>query len=63
MMDTFFPNPAEHASILIEICNGDMAEARSLARVNQDFADDAAEFKYWQTIEAVLTPEAACQAN
>jgi hypothetical protein len=63
MMDTYFPNPNEHASILLDVFSGDVQAAQSLARDNQDFAKTIHEFRYWQSVEAALTPEVLCLAN
>ena len=63
MMNTYFPNPSEHASILLDVFSGDVQAAQSLARDNQDFAANLHEFRYWQSVEAALTPEVACLAN
>jgi hypothetical protein len=60
---SYFPSPVEHASILIEVCDGSVSEARTLARDNQDSAQTDADYRYWRSIEVALTPEAACQAN
>jgi hypothetical protein len=62
MMDTHFPNPVEHASILIEVC-GTREAAQRAARDNQDFASTTEEYKYWHSVEAALTPEELCLAN
>lgn len=63
MMNTYFPNPNEHAAILLDVFDGDASAAQSLARDNQDFAPSIREFRYWQSVEAALTPEEACLAN
>jgi hypothetical protein len=60
---SYFPSPADHASILIEVCDGNIEDARTLARDNQDFAQTITDYKYWQSVEAAMTPEEACQAN
>lgn len=60
---SYFPNPTEHASVLIDVCEGDMHAARTLARDNQDFAQTDSDYRYWQSVEAALTPEEACLAS
>ena len=62
-MDTFFPNPAEHAAVMLDVC-GDLATARLLAECNVDFATSEDQLLYWDAVLQALTPEvAACGAN
>ena len=62
-MSTYFPNPFEHAEILLDVFSGDVGAAQSLARDNQDFAKTMADFRYWQTVEAALGQEVSCREN
>jgi hypothetical protein len=61
MMDTWFPNPAEHAPILIEVC-GSLYAAQTVAAINVEFAADAKEYRYWNSVAAILETH-PCGAN
>jgi hypothetical protein len=58
-----FPNPIEHAAVVLEAFGGNIAEAAALARDNQDFAQTPKDYRYWLSVEAALTPEVVCLAN
>ena len=53
-LETNFPNPGEQAEALLEICEGDVREAQSIAATNLRFAGDAKERRYWWCVGALL---------
>lgn len=55
-----FPNPTEHAVVLVEVCGTVMA-AREAAQINWEFATTSEDFLYWIAVDAAL--EGACLAN
>jgi len=50
-----FPVPAEQAEALLEICQGDVAEARRIADTNLEFAGGEEMRHYWSTVCACLS--------
>jgi hypothetical protein len=55
-----FPNPIEHAVVMVEVC-GTVRAAREAAQVNWEFATSPTEFLYWIAVDTAL--EGACLAN
>jgi hypothetical protein len=61
-VNTFFPNPVEHAAVLLEAC-GSIQAARDAAATNCDFAPTSKEYRYWSNVWQALKTEAPCLAN
>jgi hypothetical protein len=53
--DADFPVPAEQAEALLEICQGDVVEARRIADTNLEFAVAEEMRRYWSTVCACLS--------
>ena len=51
-----FPDPAEQAVALLEMCQGDIREARLLASTNVTFARSEGDLHYWSRV-TLLIPE------
>ena len=49
------PDPREHAIVVLEVCNGHLAEAREICLTNM-MANRASGLAYWQAVLAELTP-------
>ena len=60
LAQTFFPNPVEHAAVMVEVC-GTVRAAREAAQVKWEFANTAADFMYWLAVDVAL--EGACLVN
>jgi hypothetical protein len=45
-----FPVPAEQAEALLEICQGDVVEARRIADTNLEFAEGEEKRRYWSIV-------------
>jgi len=50
-----FPVPAEQAEALLEICQGDVVEARRIADTNLEFAGAEEMCRYWSSVGACLS--------
>ena len=50
-----FPVPAEQAEALLEICQGDVVEARRIADINLEFAGAEEMRRYWSSVGACLS--------
>ena len=50
-----FPDPAEQAEALLEICQGDLDEARSIADTNLKFAKCLADRIYWSRVRVLIS--------
>jgi hypothetical protein len=59
---SYFPTPADHARILIDVCGG-IAEARDAAEFNRETASDDEQSLYWLAVRNALTPEEPCRAS
>ena len=55
MFEADFPVPAEQAEALLEICQGDVVEARRIADTNPEFAEGEELLCYWSTVCACLS--------
>lgn len=49
-----FPDPAEQAEALLEICQGDMREAHAIAATNLRFSKCQADRTYWSRVEILI---------
>lgn len=50
-------NPVEHALVLIDICDGCLEQARSIADLNWEYASTEKDLFYWLRVARVLRPE------
>jgi hypothetical protein len=49
-----FPDPAEQAEALLEICQGDVCEAQGIAAANLRFSKCQADRIYWSRVETLI---------
>jgi hypothetical protein len=49
-----FPDPAEQAEALLEVCQGDIGEAHGIAATNLKYAKYQADRLYWSRVEALI---------
>jgi hypothetical protein len=49
-----FPDPAEQAEALLEICQGDIGEAQGIAATNFKFAKDPPDRIYWSRVGVLI---------
>lgn len=63
-IDTFFPNPVQHALALLAECRDDLELARSLARTQAMSVSDIEDgkFSYWCDVRDALLPGKAANA-
>ena len=54
-----FPNPAEHAEALLEVCGGDIHEVRIIVAACLKCAKDEKERRYWSRVALVLSQDAS----
>jgi hypothetical protein len=52
-----FPDPAEQAEALLEICQGDIGEALGIAGTNFNFAKSQEDQLYWTRVEALIAKQ------
>jgi hypothetical protein len=50
-LEADFPDPAEQAEALLELCEGDICEAELIADTNLKFANDEGERRYWSRVK------------
>ena len=56
---TYFPNPVEHAMVLLEVC-GTLPSALATALDNCEFAANDADSLYWFEVAQALKPSKVC---
>lgn len=61
-MTKTFPCPAEHAFVMVEVCES-LPVALELAQMNIQGAVTEKDFRYWSNVESALMEMAACLAN
>lgn len=49
-----FPDPAAQAEALLEICQGDVFEAQTIAATNLRFSKCQADQTYWSRVETLI---------
>lgn len=49
-----FPDPAEQAQALLEICEGDVHEAQAIAAMNLEFSKREGDRIYWSRVETFI---------
>jgi hypothetical protein len=49
-----FPDPAEQAEALLEICQGDVREAQAIAATNLRFSGCQTDRIYWSRVETLI---------
>lgn len=57
MFETFFnagPDPHEHAAVVLEVCSGNLNEAREICMTNM-LANRACGYDYWKSVLRALT--------
>jgi hypothetical protein len=52
-----FPDPAEQAEALLEICQGDIGEAQGIADTNLRFAKYQADRLYWSRVGVLISTQ------
>jgi hypothetical protein len=57
-MNTWFPNPAEHACSMLDSCHDDLEMARDLAVLNASNSP-LGELHHWLDVARILTLEGA----
>jgi hypothetical protein len=50
-----FPDPAEQAEVLLEICQGDICEAQAIVVTNLKYANCHTDRVYWLRVEALIS--------
>ena len=61
-MNTYFPDPIEHAVVLLEACKT-IEAAREAACINAEHAATDREFRYWSTVRQALTEKPCAATN
>lgn len=56
-LEAGFPDPAQQAEALLEVCQGDVHEAQAIVGTNLKFATEEAERRYWCSVEALLSKQ------
>lgn len=52
-----FPDPAQQAEALLEICQGDVGEAQAIAATNLKFSKYQADRIYWSRVETLIVKQ------
>jgi hypothetical protein len=62
-LEADFPDPAEQAEALLELCEGDICEAELIADTNLKFANDEGERRYWSRVKHEIVKQDSTTAS